>query len=241
MKCIPHHIDPIGNAVHDYFETAKSCDILVESDIAEISTIPSSYFFRKQEEMPKLELSALALCRGKTLDVGAAAGCHAIFLQENGIDVSALEISELCCNIMEKRGISQVIQSDYFEYSGVAYDTLLFLMNGIGLAGTLEELPKFLRKAGELLKPGGQMLFDSSDIDYMYYEDDGSKLINLNSRYYGEIMYRMVYKNIEGEPFPWLFIDFQTLSTLAIKCGFEARLIEKGNQHDYLACLRKIV
>jgi 2-polyprenyl-3-methyl-5-hydroxy-6-metoxy-1,4-benzoquinol methylase len=239
MKTILPYLDPLGQAVRDYLNTGISSDILVESDIAEVNVIASSYFFREGNNIPKLELKALELSKGKILDVGAGAGCHSLALQNKGAEVTALDYSELCCEVLSKRGIRNIIHSNFFAYSGATYDTLLFLMNGIGIAGTIDALPQFLRKARELLNPGGQIIFDSSDIDYMYYEEDGTKLINLNSRYYGELLYRMVYNTIEGEPFPWLYIDYQTLSKHIAKFGFEPKLIEKGENHDYLAQLRK--
>jgi precorrin-6B methylase 2 len=239
MKTLLPCIDPLGQASAEYLETGKSVNILVESDIAEVSTLTSAYLFRSLEQMPLLEQKALSLCRGKILDVGAGAGCHSIYLQDHGFDVTALDYSELCCETMTKRGIRNVTLVNFFEYSGVSYDTLLLLMNGIGIAGTLDVLPKLLKKASGLLNPGGQIIFDSSDIDLMYCQEDGSKLINLNSRYYGELMYRMVYKDTEGEPFPWLYIDFQTLSRQVGKFGFEAKLLLEGENHDYLASLHK--
>jgi hypothetical protein len=160
-------------------------------------------------------------------------------LQKKVMDVSALDYSELCCEVLTKRGIKNVTLSNYFDYSGSTFDTLLFLMNGIGIAGTLDALPQFFKKAYELLNTGGQLIFDSSDIDYMYIEEDGTKLINLNSRYYGELLFRMVYNTIEGEPFPWLYIDYQTLARYAVKFGFEPELLVTGEHHDYLARLHK--
>ena len=44
----------------------------------------------------------------------------------------------------------------------------LLLMNGIGLCATLEGLQHFLQHAKGLLQAGGQLLFDSSDVAYLY-------------------------------------------------------------------------
>jgi predicted TPR repeat methyltransferase len=190
--------------------------------------------------MPQLEQSALKLCEGKVLDIGAAAGCHSLVLQEKGLDVTALEISELCCSVMQKRGIRKVICKDFYRYENDKYDTLLMLMNGIGIAGTIERLDILLKIASSLLNSGGRLLFDSSDIEYLYIEKDGSKWINLNSKYYGELSYSMHYKSIQGKSFPWLFIDFETLAPVARKNGFEPQLFAIGDHYDYLGILKKI-
>jgi hypothetical protein len=240
MNTIPEHIDPLGHAVKDYFENDISRDILVESDIAENDTTSSKYFFRSYDEMPILEQLALKKCNGKVLDVGAAAGSHSLYLQEQGLEPTALEISKLCCDVMKERGIRKVFAVNYFKYNTEKYDTLLFLMNGIGIAGTLSGLEELLINAAKLLNPGGKLIFDSSDIDYMYYDEDGSKLINLNSNYYGELSYKMKYSSIIGNPFRWLFIDFNTLIPIAGKLGFKADLISSGKHYDYLGVLTKM-
>ena len=239
MSSLPAHIDPIGHAVMDYFKTSKEASIRVLSDIASTDRIPASYLFRQENDMPPLETMALSECRGKILDVGAAAGCHSLILQGRGADITALEISGLCCEVMQKLGIENVLCDDFYHQKENHYDTLLMMMNGIGLAGTLEGLGKLLIKSRHLLRAGGQIIFDSSDIEYLYVEEDGSRWINLNSRYYGELTYTLQYKKITGKPFPWLFIDPKTLGSLARKGGFSLEVIAWGDHYDYLGILRK--
>jgi len=240
MKILHPDKDPLGNAVKDFYETGVASDILIESNIAEDDTIPSSYFFRTYTNMPYLEKLALSECTGKILDVGSTAGCHSLFLQDHGFDVTALEISDLCCEIMSKRGIIQVVACDLYSYSGNTFDTIIILMNGIGIAGRVKRLKHFFKQMHQILNPGGKIILDSSDIDYLYHEKDGRKLINLNSNYYGELIYRMQYKEIKGEPFEWLFIDYKTLACHARKNSFDASLLATGNHYDYLVVLKKI-
>lgn len=235
---IHQNVDPLGSAINDYFESGTSNDIIVSSDIAEDDVIPSSYFFRTYNTMPELEKIALSHCSGKILDVGAAAGCHSLHLQNLGCDVAAMDVSELCCKVMLKRRISHVITEDIFNYSGEQFDTILMLMNGIGIAGNLKKLGDLLVNIHCMLQPGGQIIFDSSDIDYLYH-DEGGKLINLNSNYYGELIYTMSYKKIQGNPFEWLFIDYNTLVPIAQKHGYETSILATGNHYDYLVVLKK--
>lgn len=231
--------DPLGNAIKDYFESGISSDILVQSNIAEDDIIPSSYFFRSFDDMPELEKIALSKCKGTILDVGAAAGCHSLYLQNQGFDVTAIDTSELSCKIMSARGIKNVITEDLFFYSGKNADTILLLMNGIGIAKNLNKLSEFFSVARNILNRGGQIIFDSSDIEYLYHESDGSKLINLNSNYYGELIYTMKYKKFTGPSFEWLFIDYETLIPLALESGFEPSLLATGEHYDYLVALKK--
>ena len=159
-------------------------------------------------------------------------------LQAAGKEVEAIDISPLSVEAMCKRGVKQATQANLFNESFYgSYDTLLMLMNGSGIIGQLENLPAFFRKAKQLLRPGGSILMDSSDLRYLYEDEDGSFVINIADEYYGEVDFQIRYKEIMGDPFDWLYIDFQTLSLYATQNGFEAKLIKEGIHYDYLARL----
>ena len=117
------------------------------------------------------------------------------------------------------------------------FDTILMLMNGTGIIGRLENMPAFFERLKSLLNENGSVLIDSSDLNYLYEEEDGSFMIDLAGEYYGLVDYQMKYKNILGEPFDWLYVDFETLSDYAEDNGFKAELVHEGEHYDYLARL----
>ena len=86
---------------------------------------------------------------------------------------------------------------------------------------------------------GGCVLMDSSNLSYLFEEEDGSIVIDLASDYYGEVDFQMQYKNVKGNSFDWLYIDFQTLSLYAAENGFKAELVKEGTHYDYLAKLSR--
>ncbi|MCX2739120.1 class I SAM-dependent methyltransferase [Pontibacter anaerobius] len=229
--------DPIGTALLDYLAGATDEEITVESNLTEDDAIPVGYLFRTEEEMPEMEVLALNACRGKVLDVGAGSGCHALALQKRGLDVTAMDIAAGAVEAMQQQGVKQVLHKDIFDLQGANFDTLLMLMNGIGIAGTLEGLERFLKHAKTLLNPGGQILLESSDILYMYEDEDGSVLLDLNAGYYGEVKYNMKYKGQESGWFNWLFIDPSILEDYALQQGYTFELLLEGDAGNYLARL----
>ena len=230
--------DPMGAAILDYQTTGKSDTLRILSSMFEEDEMPVSHLFRTPRNMPMLERKALELSRGKILDVGAGAGCHALALQKQNKDVTAIDISPLSCEAMLKRGINKVQYINLFDCEfKESFDTILLLMNGTGIAGKICNLPKLFKRLQELITPDGQILIDSSDLKYIYENEDGSFDIDLNGSYYGEVDYQMIYKNIEGEPFDWLYVDFPLLSTIAESNGLHAELIAEGEHYDYLARL----
>ena len=233
--------DPMGKAISDYFNNGKAAKLRVFSSQFDEDEIPVKHLFRTFNEMSPLEQTALRLATGKILDCGAGSGCHALALQDMGKDVEAIDISSLSVEVMQKRGVKSAFNTDLFNHNAIQeFDTVLMLMNGSGIVGKLENMETFFNKMKQILKPGGTILMDSSDLKYLFEDEDGSYLINLAGNYYGEVDFRMQYKQVKGSTFDWLYIDFQTLSLYASKYGFKAELIEEGKHYDYLASLRMV-
>lgn len=237
------HIKPdddiMGQALMDYFKHQTEEPLMVKTSLSDPEEYSTAYFFRDFDAMPELEQKALQLAKGKVLDVGAGTGIHALYLQKQSIETYAIDISELSVEIMNERGVEKAECIDFYELKDQKYDSLLFLMNGIGLIETMAGFEKFFKQCDQLLNPGGQILFDSSDIIYLFEDEDGSFLIDLNERYYGELDFQVSYKDIPSKPFPWLFIDFDNFQDQAEKFGYEAELVQRGSHYDYLARVTK--
>ena len=231
--------DPMGRAIADYHKEKKAGKLRVFSPMFEEDEIPLTTLFRNYKSMPEIERKALDMAKGKVLDVGAGSGCHSLALQERGLDVTAIDISPLSVETMKERGVGKVFGQDFFTIEG-QYDTILMLMNGIGIVGTLERLPEFFKQLDKILAPGGQVLCDSSDISYVFETEDGIIELSDDMTYYGELSFQMQYKDTIGEPFPWLYIDADTLRERAARNGYAVEVVAEGEHYDFLARIAKI-
>lgn len=229
--------DPMGRAIADYHSTGKAAKLRVLSSMFYEDEIPVSTLFRTFEEMPPLEQQMIALSRGRVLDVGAGSGCHSLVLMERGLSVKAIDISELSVQVMRERGVDAGLVNFFDETFMEKFDTILMAMNGIGIVGKVERLPEFFRSAKRLLAPDGQLLLDSSDLRYLFEEEDGSFTVDLAAGYYGEVDFEMRYKGVKGTSFDWLYIDFETLSLYANEAGFDCERCADGEHYDYVARL----
>lgn len=234
---LPIAADPMGAAIYDFHKTGNADTLIVRSSMFEDDEIPVEDLFRSFEGMPSLEQYALELAEGRILDVGAGSGCHSLALQKMGKTAFAIDISPLSVRVMKERGVDARQVNLYDPAFTDKFDTVLMLMNGTGIIGCLENMPVFFDRMRELLTPGGSLLIDSSDLRYLFEEEDGSLMIDLADDYYGQLDYQMVYKNVEGEPFDWLYVDFDTLAYYAEESGFKAELLAEGDHYDYLARL----
>ncbi|MCC9042815.1 class I SAM-dependent methyltransferase [Myroides sp. M-43] len=231
--------DLLGKAILDFQTNNNPQNVITETDISEAEEMDIAYLFREYKQMPKIEQKALNLCQGKILDVGCGAGAHAIYLQEKGFDIKAIDISKNSVEACKLRGISNVHIENILDIKKEKYDTILLLMNGTGIFGRLVHTTKYLQHLKSLLNPGGQILIDSSDLIYMFDEDeDGGKWIPMeNKDYYGELTFTVGYKGEVDEPLDWLYLDYNTLQNAAHANELTCKLILEGDNCDYLAQL----
>lgn len=228
-------MDVLGQAIFDFHNGEKNHQVLQKINGEENEPIEPSYFFRSGAEMPFLEQEAIRRAKGNVLDVGSGAGSHALAVQERGLKTAAVEISAPCCEVMRQRGLKDVREMPVQDIKGEKFDSILLLMNGLGMSQKLALLPDFLSKLKGLLNPGGQIIGDSSDILYWFAQPDGSVLLP-GDEYYGEIRFDLSYKDLRQE-FDWLFVDPATLVSCAGQAGLSIIDFVDGGHHDYLAIL----
>lgn len=229
--------DIFGKALLDFQSGNYVEDIRTYSSLDEEDFIPLPHLFRSFENMPKIEQVAIENCQGKVLDIGCGAGSHSLHLQQKGFEVTALDNSLGAITVCEQRGLQNVVHSDIMNYSTGKFDTLLLLMNGIGIVGGLSHLSDFLRHAAKLLSPTGCVLLDSSDIIYMFETENGDYGLSNTGSYYGEVGFTMEYKGEKSNILKWLYVDFNTLCSSAEKSGYTCEMLFEGNHYDYLAKL----
>ncbi len=229
----------MGRAIWDFYHNDDPKDLQTETSISELDELPVDYLFRDFDEMNKIEQKALKLANGKVLDIGSGAGSHSIYLQnDRGLEVTALDISPKSIEVCKLRGVKNAVAENMLHFSDETFDTILLLMNGTGIFQSLNVIDIYLQKLNSLLNPKGQILIDSTDILYMFDEDeDGGYYIPADG-YYGELDYIVHYKDESEEPIKWLYLDFNTFKNAAEHNGFK---IEKVLQDEdsYLARLIK--
>ncbi len=228
--------DIFGKALLDYQSGNYSEDIITWTNISDEDELPIPYLFRTYNEMPKIEKQALQLCKGHVLDVGCGTGSHSLWLQGKGVDVKAIDISKGAVNVAKQRGVVNVEVKALLDETET-YETILLLMNGTGIFQKLSQVSNYLLHLKSLLNSGGQILIDSSDISYMYEDEDGGTWLDLNNQYHGELDYFISYKNEKELPMKWLYLDFETLKTACLTVGLKCEKILDGQHFDYLAKL----
>ena len=233
--------DVLGTALKAYYFNKNTKDkLLTNSSISEEDELPLDYLLRDFNEMPAIEQKALKLAKGNTLDIGCGAGSHALYLQNKNLKVTAIDISEGAIEVAKDRGIKNAEVANIYNFNpDEKFDTILVLMNGTGICGKLNNLAPFLTHLSTFLNPNGQILIDSSDIIYMYEDENGDHWIDATKDYYGEVQFWMNYQENQSETFDWLYVDYNTLQRCAVYNNLNCELILEGDHYDYLAKITK--
>ncbi|MEZ4938224.1 MAG: class I SAM-dependent methyltransferase [Crocinitomicaceae bacterium] len=234
----PSNLDVLGQLAYDVFNELEYDDIVVHSDLCNPDILPKETLFRNEYMLFEVEEEALKHLEGRILDVGSGFGSISQIAISKGYKVLGVDTSQGAVDYQIEIGLDAKC-IDFFEFQGDQFDTVLMMMNGIGIVGTMRRMPDFFEKLMEVLSPNGKALIDSSDIAYLYENEDGSMYVNLDQDYYGEMKYQMQYKDNFGEWFDWLYIDFETLSKLADENGFTATKLFEDNNYHYLAELKR--
>jgi len=211
---------------------------MVHTDIWVDEPTPVEEFYRPDDQpLPELERKALGLCRGRILDLGAGAGRHALELQHRGFEVTAIDVAPEAVQVMAERGVTDARCGDFNTVAGEHFDTIVLLMHGIGLVGTLEGLDQFFKQVQDHLSENGRVVFDSADLRIVMPEqfDEGLAEWQSGGLYPGEVEYRLTYEDFEGEPYPWLFVDPITLTDRARAAGLQSQVVARGARGTFLA------
>ena len=235
LRAVDHHV-PLGKALRDHLDSGVGRTVDVSRSDGLLYSIETEEFFSLKGRLHNLDETALAAARGRILDVGAGAGRHALALQELGCEVVAVDISPLCVEVMRARGVNQVHVADVFSIGGErdlgGFDTVLFLMQSIGIAGSLFGLEQLLDLLRPLVRPGGQLLLDSSPL--LRVPGDSSDLSE-------GIDVSFAYEGYRGKSFSWLYLDETMLGEVAIRRGWNMEILGRTSASEYLARLRPMV
>jgi 2-polyprenyl-3-methyl-5-hydroxy-6-metoxy-1,4-benzoquinol methylase len=236
----PKAMEPFGRALLAYLDGDSTAEIIVRRDDGNEAAIPAALFFRDESGFTELEITALALCEGRVLDIGTGAGLHSVALQRRGHRVTAIDICPDAVAAARQRGVTALC-ADVFGFEAGQFDSLLMMGHGIGMVETIEGLQRLLIRARTLVAAGGQLLLDSLDVRktadpaHLAYHEANRKA----GRYIGEIRMQFEFQGQTGPYCGWLQVDAETLTEHATRAGWQCEVVLQADHGDYLARLRR--
>ena len=234
--------EPLGAALLAYHNGRHDAFLRIDSDVFDSEDVAVRHYYRPDKDrLEDLDRRALERCKGAVLDAGAGAGRHTLDLQCRGLEVTAIDVAKDAVQVMLDRGISDVRQGDIFTSDLGSYDTILILMNGIGMAGRHEGLEKLFNRLRQLLKPGGRVVFDAAGLDAEISRLDAENLSDMaiGRPHLGEVYFRLTFDDLEGSWYPWLFPTSTQVADAAHDAGFDFTVMGRGARGAFLAEVKR--
>ncbi len=214
----------ISRAVKDFIESKEEKFIKIWHNQLKEESYSASYFLRTYDKMPEYEQLALSLCQGSILDIGAGAGAHTRYLISKNLDVTSLEFDSGFAEIIQQVENSKVIQEDFFSYSTKEkFQTILLLMNGLGIAQSKARLPIMFDKLKDLLADNGRIIVEITDYKFSPEYDPTT----MNDP---EVTYRVMYEGSFSEEFHWLYPNLEMVSLECKRLNLKHQLIYEEDE-----------
>jgi SAM-dependent methyltransferase len=192
---------------------------LIERDDGFLEGADAARYFAGPDAWGALDRLACAEARGRILDVGAGAGRAALYLQESGRDVVALDVSPGAVHVCQRRGIHQTLTGtveNLADADGGPFDTFMLLGSNLGLLASRVQAPRFLNALARLAAPDAVVLgqgmdpYQTSNQAHLAYHERNRGL----GRLAGQIRMRVRYRNLATPWFDYLFTSVADLTPL---------------------------
>jgi len=218
-------MQPLALALSDHVRLGHSVAIDFRRDDGIWYEQSTEQYFEVPDWLVDIERTILERVQSPVLDVGAASGRQALMLQDRGLAVTAIDSCAGCVDLMRQRGVLDARKQDVFDLRDESWHSVIFMMETIGLTGTVARLADLLRKLRGHVSEDGQILLDARPL-----QTDGG-----GSDYEGELVLQMRYGEITGDVFRWLYLDFDMLTEIATDCGWSATMIARDEATDAYA------
>jgi SAM-dependent methyltransferase len=203
--------DAQGRAIRDFYEGEANLEIIERDDgYIEAAEGPQAYL-STYDDWPASMKEALQYVRGRVLDVGCGAGRHALYLQEQGLDVLGLDVSPLALEVARKRGLVKTALLSITQLSRRlgTFDTIIMFGNNFGLFANPRRAKWLLRKFHGLTSARGRIVAQTLDPyqtdrpEHLAYHERNRK----RGRMGGQVRIRVRYRRYATPWFDYLFVS----------------------------------
>jgi SAM-dependent methyltransferase len=217
---------------------------LVERDDGFLDAHDAAFYFFPLDRWDRLDQWLAGQVAGSALDLGAGAGRAALHFQEQGLDVTALDISPLACRVCRRRGVRHVFEGTVFELNDAerrpSFDAVLMLGANLGLLESRRHAPVFLDALAALTRPGARILgrgvdpYATDNPLHLGYHERNRAL----GRMGGQIRIRVRYQDMATPYFDYLFTTPDELRGLLAGSAWTLAEYER-DEPGYAAVLQK--
>lgn len=158
--------DPFGRALRDHYHDKRTEPLLQRDGEQTLEHPIERFYFQEYTGAEGVADYFESSLDGPLLDMGAGAGRHALYFQEQ-FETVAIEVSDQLVALMEDRGVENVRRADMFDlretFDRDRFQSALAFGTQAMLAGSMDGLRRFLSDLDKIIRPDGTAVIDSYD------------------------------------------------------------------------------
>jgi len=245
MNNIVETQDAFGRALLDYLDGHMLHELTLEfEDGSSTPALNPEWFFQSSDHWYAWEKTVLDSLKGPVLDLGCGAGRTALYLQEKGLEVTAIDTSPGAVRVCQVRGLRDVRLSDLRDPpNDKKWNSILLLCGNLGLAGGWQETRTLLANLAKLSTTEAVLVADSvdptltDDPEEIAYQNQQHK----SGRYIGQVRLRLRYGKIVSPWWEQSNIAIVDLPRLVSGTGWIVRNHHiNGEEHYAILCHEQI-
>ncbi len=189
---------------------------------------------------------ALRLTRDRVLDIGCGASRHAIYLQNNGFDVTGIDTSPLALKVSRLRGLrkAKLLSIDKVDkFRPNSFDTVLMLGHNFGLFSSFKNARILLKKLHKTTSVDALIIAETMDpykTDNPCHKEYHKRNWKLG-RMGGQIRLRVRFEKHIGKWLDYLFVSKKELKQILKGTGWKIKRFfdAKKPSATYITILEK--
>lgn len=238
--------DAFGHLLTDYHNGEQNVEIVEREDgYIDVGRLgPLAYFaeYTKWAEHQKL---AMGYATGRVLDIGCGAGRHSLYLQEQGCDVLATDISPLATQLCQHRGVKNaaVVPITQLNSKLGVFKTIIMMGHNFGLVGSYKRARWLLKRFASMTTDDGKIIAETMD---PYQTENHAHLAyhqynRERGRMSGQLRLRIRYKQYATPWFDYLFVSKSELEDILVGTNWTIERYIDSGKPTYVAILKKRV
>jgi SAM-dependent methyltransferase len=237
--------DAYGQQLLAQYKSRTATTEIIERDDNYIDTgSEAGLYFLEYEQWSPLEHQAIALVKGRVLDIGCGAGRHSIYLQQKGFDVTGIDNSPGAIEVCKLRGLKNALVrpiANVNEFGPNSFDTILMLGNNFGLFGDAKSAKLILEKLSRITSSDAQLIagtrnpYKTDSLEHLEYHE----LNRQRGRMPGQIRMRVRYGKAVGEWFDYLFVSPEEMQEIVTDTAWQIKEFIGAGEPNYIAVMGK--
>jgi SAM-dependent methyltransferase len=239
-------VDAFGEQLWSYYKTGTPQYEMIERDDGFIAIGASGpgLYFSSYDEWDALDRRVIAYARGRVLDIGCAAGRHALHLQRKGCDVTGIDNSPLSIRVARLRGLkkARVLPIEKIgTFKPGSFETVILLGGNFGLFGSLPKARRILRYLQTIMTEDATIIARSRDPRHGGWVHRAYMARNRRKgRMPGQTRCRIRFRHFVGNWLDYLFVSQRELRMILQGTGWVVSRFIDGKRGAFVALLRRV-